>query len=173
MKNASKELDRGKVTRSIVQAGVKIDLGDGAVLTVLNPATTPDPAADTRADANDQSVVLRLTWEQASVLLTGDIAAEAESSLIWSEQPLVGRRAQAGPPRQQQLVERRLCGSRAPHLCCCLSRCRQPVWPSGDGRPGSSDPTGSHRPSHRPGRYYRADYGRPAVVGQDRAVTAF
>ena len=80
-----------EVTRSIVQAGFKIDLGDGAVLAVLNPATNPDPAADTRADANDQSVVLRLTWEQASVLLTGDIAAEAENSLIWSEQPLLAK----------------------------------------------------------------------------------
>jgi competence protein ComEC len=86
-----KELDMREVTRSIVQAGFKIDLGDGAVLAVLNPATNPDPAADTRADANDQSVVLRLTWEQASVLLTGDIAAEAENSLIWSEQPLLAK----------------------------------------------------------------------------------
>jgi len=55
---------------------------------VLNPATIPDPLADTRADANDQSVVLRLTWGRAGTLLTGDIGVEAESSLLWSEQPL-------------------------------------------------------------------------------------
>jgi len=83
-----KELDRGQVARSAVQAGARIELGDGAILTVLNPTTTPDPSVDTRADANDQSVVLRLTWGQVSVLLTGDIGAEAESLLIWSEQPL-------------------------------------------------------------------------------------
>jgi len=82
------ELDMGKVARSVVQAGAKIDLGDGVILAVLNPATIPDPVADTRADANDQSVVLRLTWGRASVLLTGDIGAEAETSLIWSEQSL-------------------------------------------------------------------------------------
>ncbi len=83
-----KELDRGKVPRSVVQAGAEIDLGDGAILTVLNPVTPPGPSADTRTDANDQSVVLRLTWGQASVLLTGDIGAGAEGSLLWSGQPL-------------------------------------------------------------------------------------
>jgi competence protein ComEC len=83
-----KELAAGQVTRSAIQAGAKIDLGDGGILAVLNPATAHDPLATTRADANDQSVVLRLTWDQASVLLTGDIGAEAESLLIWSEQPL-------------------------------------------------------------------------------------
>ena len=82
------ELDREKVARSVVQAGAKIDLGDGAVLTVLNPAKLPDSPRDTQSDANDQSVVLRLTWGQASILLVGDIGAEAESSLIWSRQPL-------------------------------------------------------------------------------------
>jgi competence protein ComEC len=83
-----KELDRGNVARSVIQAGAQIDLGDGIILAVLNPATIPDPLADTRADANDQSVVLRLTWERAGALLTGDIGVEAESSLLWSEQPL-------------------------------------------------------------------------------------
>jgi len=61
------------VALSVVQAGAKLDLGDGVVLMVLNPAISSDLPADTRADANDQSVVLRLTWGQASVLLTGDI----------------------------------------------------------------------------------------------------
>jgi competence protein ComEC len=82
------ELDRERVARSVVQAGAKIDLGGGAVLTVLNPGKLPDPSRDTQSDANDQSVALRLTWGQASILLMGDIGAEAESSLIWSKQPL-------------------------------------------------------------------------------------
>ena len=83
-----KELDQRNVPRNVVQAGARIDLGDGAVLAVLNPVTPPDPSAGAGADSNDQSVVLRLTWRQASVLLTGDIQAEAESSLLQSGQML-------------------------------------------------------------------------------------
>jgi competence protein ComEC len=83
-----KEIGIGKVPRNVVQAGAKIDLGLGAILEALSPISSRGPLADTRVDANDESVVLRLTWGQASVLLTGDIGAEAESSLLRSGRPL-------------------------------------------------------------------------------------
>jgi competence protein ComEC len=57
-------------------------------LAVLNPLAPRDPPAVTETDSNDQSVVLRLAWGQASVLLAGDIGADAENSLVWSAQPL-------------------------------------------------------------------------------------
>jgi competence protein ComEC len=44
--------------------------------------------AGTQADANNNSVVLRLVWGQASFLLTGDIEAEAEHLLLDSGQHL-------------------------------------------------------------------------------------
>ncbi|MBN1138642.1 MAG: DNA internalization-related competence protein ComEC/Rec2, partial [Anaerolineae bacterium] len=83
-----KELDREQVPRYTAQAGAAIDLGDGAILAALNPMSLPNPAAGARTDSNDQSVVLRLTWGRASVLLTGDIGAETESALLRSGQPL-------------------------------------------------------------------------------------
>jgi len=83
-----KELNKEKVLRTVVYAGAKIDLGDGAVVEVLNPITPSGPSSGAQADSNDQSVVLRLAWGQASVLLTGDIGAQAESSLLRSGQSL-------------------------------------------------------------------------------------
>lgn len=83
-----KELNKEEVPRTVVYAGAKIDLGDGAVVEVLNPVTPSGPSSGAQADSNDQSVVLRLAWWQASVLLTGDIGAQAESSLLRSGQSL-------------------------------------------------------------------------------------
>ena len=82
------ELNKENVPQNLVNAGARIDLGDGIFMTALNPVTPSNPAPNTQADANDQSVVMRLTWGQGSILLTGDIGGEAESSLLRSGQPL-------------------------------------------------------------------------------------
>jgi len=58
------------------------------MVAVLNPVTPLDPSSGLQADSNNQSVVLRLTWGQSSVLLTGDIGTEAESTLLRSGQLL-------------------------------------------------------------------------------------
>jgi competence protein ComEC len=60
------------------QAGTTFDLGDGVRLEVLGP--TADMAADTQL--NNTSLVVRLVWRDVSFLLTGDIEAAAEQSLI-------------------------------------------------------------------------------------------
>jgi beta-lactamase superfamily II metal-dependent hydrolase len=44
--------------------------------------------SDTGADANNNSVVLRLEWGQMSFLLTGDLEAAGEEMLIKSRQPV-------------------------------------------------------------------------------------
>jgi competence protein ComEC len=70
------------------RAGMNLNLGDGMWAEVLNP--TEELLADARATDNNVSVVLRLVWGQASVLLTGDIEAEVEGRLVASGAPLHG-----------------------------------------------------------------------------------
>ncbi len=57
--------------------------GSGDGVTVLHP-----PAGWSGSDLNDSSLTLRLTHGAVSVLLTGDIEARAESSLVAARAPL-------------------------------------------------------------------------------------
>jgi len=79
-------LEEGAVTRQVVRAGDRLELGSGIVLEVLHPGS--ELVAATDADANNNSLVLRLAWGQASFLFTADIEAEAEHLLLASGQPL-------------------------------------------------------------------------------------
>ena len=79
-------LEETNVTRHVVRVGELLDLGRGLVLEVLHPP--PELIAGTETDANNNSVVLRLVWDGASFLLTGDVEAEAERLLVESGQPL-------------------------------------------------------------------------------------
>jgi competence protein ComEC len=65
---------------TLAQAGQEINLGDGAIMEVLNPPKTL--LSDTGSDTNNNSVVLRLRYGEVSFLLTGDIEREAEFELI-------------------------------------------------------------------------------------------
>jgi competence protein ComEC len=60
-------------------AGGRLDLGGGVRAEVLWPTGTP---SDETFTDNDRSIVLRLTHGKVSMLLTGDIEAEAESELL-------------------------------------------------------------------------------------------
>lgn len=61
------------------RAGMRIHLGDGVWLEVLNP---PQPLLQgTGADDNNNGVVARLTYDETSFLLTADIEAEVEGRL--------------------------------------------------------------------------------------------
>jgi len=59
-------------------AGQWIDLGDGARLSVVYPP--PEPLAT--AEVDDDSLVLKVSQGNAAFLLTGDIGAEGEASLM-------------------------------------------------------------------------------------------
>jgi competence protein ComEC len=61
-------------------AGQEIDLGDGIRMEVLNPPTSLWEGTSDDVDNND--VVLRLSWNNVSFLLTADIRADVESELI-------------------------------------------------------------------------------------------
>ena len=61
-------------------AGRQIDIGDGAMLTMLGP---PTPwLANTRSDVNANSVLARLTWKDRSALFTGDSEPQTERWLL-------------------------------------------------------------------------------------------
>jgi competence protein ComEC len=75
-------------------AGEYVDLGGGARIEVLGP-----PAGllgGTSDDLNNNSVVLRLVYGEVSFLLTGDIEAEAEASLLEQGGPLRATVLKAG-----------------------------------------------------------------------------
>lgn len=63
-----------------LKAGDEIDLGQGVSLKVLWPRD--DLAGQSVDDLNDSSLVLRLTWGEASALFMGDAGEEVEKSLL-------------------------------------------------------------------------------------------
>ena len=73
-------LDEKKVPARLAKRGRNIDLGSGAVLTLLGP---PEPAiARSRENVNANSVVARLTYGRFALLLTGDAEAPTEAWLL-------------------------------------------------------------------------------------------
>lgn len=68
------------------RAGTQVALGGDVTLTVLHPGQKL--ITGTEADSNNNSVVTRLVMGQVSMLLPGDIEAEAERELIRCGQPL-------------------------------------------------------------------------------------
>ena len=62
------------------QAGQEVDLGDGVIMKVLNPQTSP--LTSTESDIDNNGVVLHVTTGRVSFLLTADIGWEAEFELI-------------------------------------------------------------------------------------------
>jgi len=66
------------VTTLAPHHGLKLDLGDGATLTVLSQASDPDQPP---ANLNDSSLVLRLTYGSFSMLLTGDLGPGGELAI--------------------------------------------------------------------------------------------
>jgi len=61
------------------QAGQQIDLGDGAIMDVLNPPQ--EPLEGTDSDTDNNGVVLRLSMGDISFLLTADLYADGERYL--------------------------------------------------------------------------------------------
>jgi competence protein ComEC len=79
-------LEEQGVAHHTVHAGDRLALGAGITLEVLHPPL--EPMAGTDADDNNNSLVLRLRWGDASLLLTGDVEAAAERLLVAAGQPL-------------------------------------------------------------------------------------
>jgi len=68
------------IESTTAEAGQRIELGEGITLEVLHP---PDAMLEsTGSDTDNNSVVLRLVYQDFSLLLTGDIFGEAEDYLL-------------------------------------------------------------------------------------------
>jgi len=74
------------VPRYSIHAGDRLDLEPGLVIEIIHPPE--ELMFGTSSDSNNNSVVLRLAWGQASLLLTGDLEAEGEQLLLRSGQAL-------------------------------------------------------------------------------------
>ncbi len=68
------------------EAGMGVELGDGVRIEVFHPPL--ELLRGTGPDANNNSVVLKVTAGRASLLLTGDIEEKGERALLASGQPL-------------------------------------------------------------------------------------
>lgn len=80
------ELEDRQVTVRQATRGRRIDLGGGAVITLLGP---PDPPiTGSRSDVNANSVVVRLNYQKFSVLFTGDAEAPTEKWLLAAGAPV-------------------------------------------------------------------------------------
>jgi len=73
-------LRREGVPYDEARPGQSVDLGSGARLDVL----APGPGALAAGEANDASLVLKLSWGGVSFLLAGDIQATGEAALLRS-----------------------------------------------------------------------------------------
>jgi competence protein ComEC len=71
-------LDKGGVPVLEVHRGHRIDLGNGAAVTVMSPPRRAAPPAD----PNDASVVLQVSMGRFALLLTGDIGEVTERELL-------------------------------------------------------------------------------------------
>jgi competence protein ComEC len=64
------------------EAGMRVEMSDGVTLEVLHPG--PDSVTADDDDTNNDSIVMRLIYEDVAVLLPGDIEAEVEKELVRS-----------------------------------------------------------------------------------------
>ena len=74
-------LRRRGIPLVVSRRGQRINLGGGARLEMLGP---PPRVLEGHSPENNHSVVLRLVYGQARILLTGDAEAEAEADLVRS-----------------------------------------------------------------------------------------
>lgn len=79
-------LDRASVPVVAAARGQRVELGEGAVISVIHPP--PATKVETSAGLNDASVVLMVTMGSVSILLTGDIEETGESALMRSGREL-------------------------------------------------------------------------------------
>jgi len=73
-------IDEKDIERTMATAGQRIELGDGIEIEILHPQEKL--MEGTESDVNNNSVVLRLCWNEVSFLLTGDIFHEAEREIL-------------------------------------------------------------------------------------------
>ena len=76
-KNLKEKIVEKKVQNILARAGTRIDFGDGAVLEILFPDRDVS-----NWEANDGSVVAKLTYGENSFMLTGDATTKTEKIIL-------------------------------------------------------------------------------------------
>jgi competence protein ComEC len=141
-------------------AGAEVRVGDLAIEVLWPPA---DAAPSRARGRNEGSLVLRVTVDGSRVLLTGDIGAESEASLVAAGRALRAEVLKVAHHGSRVIFERRLPG-------CRLARARaglgsvQRALPTPDAR-GLRTPPGG-------GRVHRLDGTRWCPAGCARLRTA-
>ena len=82
---------RQHIPEQVVKAGDSIDFGSKVMSQVVGPLAT-----STAMNSNETSVVLRVIYGQASVLLTGDAGFESEQRMLASQQNLSAQLLKVG-----------------------------------------------------------------------------
>lgn len=79
-------IEKRRIPYKIAACGQSINFGDGVRVQILNPPA--EKFSGTDDDANDNSVVLRITYGKSSLLLAGDTGVEAEMDIVHSGMPM-------------------------------------------------------------------------------------
>ncbi|MGQ9627252.1 MAG: DNA internalization-related competence protein ComEC/Rec2 [Anaerolineae bacterium] len=79
-------MEEKNIPRKVARAGMRLNIGDNIFIEVLNPGERL--LTGTGADDNNNSLVLRLSYGRASVLLTGDAEEGAELRMTASHKEL-------------------------------------------------------------------------------------
>jgi competence protein ComEC len=87
-------LEAARVPKYSARVGDRLDLGAGLSIEIIHPPR--ELMTGTASDSNNNSLVLRLVWGHASFLLTGDLAADGEQSLLRSDQVLEAKVLKVG-----------------------------------------------------------------------------
>ena len=77
-----RELQEASVPIAAAEAGMRLRLGYGAALDVLNPGPEPALGKDGELDLKANSLVLRLSWGRTSVLLLGDATRGVQERIV-------------------------------------------------------------------------------------------
>lgn len=77
-KELEKIIDKKNIPKFIARRGMVIDLGRGVLLSVLSPYSDVTHLKQT----NDASIIIKLTYGDTSVMLTGDAPEKIESRLV-------------------------------------------------------------------------------------------
>ncbi|HKZ06416.1 MAG TPA: ComEC/Rec2 family competence protein, partial [Methylomirabilota bacterium] len=152
-------LDRARVPRRVLAAGQRLRVGE-AVVTVLNPGGPHGPPPPS-AGENDHSLVLRLDWRGVSLLLTGDLTAGGEETLLDGRAPLAATVLKVGHHGSRTSTGERLVNASRP-VAAVIS-----VGPRNPFRHPAPEVVA--RLAHSGARVYRTDRDGAVIVETDGA----
>ncbi|NLB56135.1 MAG: MBL fold metallo-hydrolase [Lentisphaerae bacterium] len=80
------QIENDRIPYIVAHEGQRFQLGNDVIIEILSPPQ--ELFKNTTSDANNNSLVMRVTYGEISALLTGDLEREGEATLIASRQNL-------------------------------------------------------------------------------------